>query len=210
MRNKFLILSNKAILSLLMLVLFTTFSCNKSTFHSEKELLHYLADEVNGYKQSKTVQKVNYTLIYRPTDLLVKQELGGNITKQRIEHLRAKYSKYLYFNLSMSKNNKELLSVAPKNYKDFGAMANKLSFGMHKKVHFFTQLKDTIALADYIYPRMFGISKATTIMFVYPKSDKVLKSEFLNFTIQDLGLYTGEVKFKIRTNKLINQPKLFF
>ena len=48
----------------------------------------------------------------------------------------------------MSKNNQELLSVAPKNQNEFGAMVNQLAFGMQDKVHLFTAQKDTIELAD--------------------------------------------------------------
>jgi hypothetical protein len=110
----------------------------------------------------------------------------------------------------MSKNNQELLSAIPKNQNEFGAMVNQLSFGMNEKVHLFTQTKDTIELADFIYPRMYGMGKTTTIMFVYPRETDQLKEEDLNFTIEDLGLYTGEVKFKIDTEKINNEPELQF
>jgi hypothetical protein len=185
-------------------------SCHTNTFSSEKELIDYMQDEANGYKQSKTVNGIDFTLVYRPTDLLVHQELGDSSSKDKIEALRNKYNNYLYFNLSMSKNNQELLSTAPKNQNEFGAMVNQLAFGMREKVHLFTQSKDTIEMSDFIYPRMYGMSKSTTIMFVYPREKDRLKSEFLNFTIEDLGLYTGEVKFKIDTKKIKSEPQIAF
>ena len=110
----------------------------------------------------------------------------------------------------MSKNNKELLSVTPKNRNEFGAMVNQLAFGMRDKVHVFTQKKDTLELLDYNYPRMYGMSKSTTMLFVYPREDKYLKEDYLNFTVGDLGNYTGEVKFKIETEKIKKEPKLRF
>ena len=87
--------------------------------------------------------------------MLVKQELGDNLSQSevevsRIKELRNNYNKYLYFNLSMSQNNQELLSTAPKNRNEFGAMVNQLAFGMGDKVHLFTQSKDTLELADFI------------------------------------------------------------
>lgn len=185
-------------------------SCSSSTFKTEAALLDYLKDETNGYIQHKTIKGVDYTLMYRPTDMLVRQELGDIISAAQVKSIRAKYNKYLYFNLSMSKQNHELLSVAPKNRNEFGAMVNQLAFGMQYKVHMFTPSKDTLALADYVYPRMYGMSRATTIMFVYPRADKYMNAEYLNFTIEDLGLYTGEVKFKISTDKLQNAPRLKF
>jgi hypothetical protein len=43
---------------------------------------------------------------------------------------------------------------------------------------------------------------------VYPRDKEFLKEEYLNFTIEDLGLYTGEVKFKVQIKPLENEPKL--
>ena len=194
----------------LCVVQFAVLSCSSSTFKTEAALLEYLKDEANGYVQHKTIQGVDYTLMYRPTDMLVKQELADSTDVAQIAKLRAKYSQYLYFNLSMSKNNQELLSVAPKNRNEFGAMVSQLAFGMQEKVHVFTPSKDTLALADYIYPRMYGMSGATTLLFVYPRAETHLKDAHLNFTIEDLGLYTGEVKFKIPIDKLQEEPRLKF
>ncbi|WP_303316688.1 hypothetical protein Q4Q34_07745 [Flavivirga abyssicola] len=185
------------------------FSCNqKKTFNNETALLDYIKDETNGYTQHKTINGVDYTLTYRPTDILVKQELSDEGNKEKIKGLRNKYNKYMYFNLSMSMNNQELLSVAPKNRNEFGAMVNQLAFGMNEKVHLYTQSKDTLEMVDFIYPRMYGMSGATTIMFVYPRDETIINESYLNFTIEDLGLYTGEVKFKIPIETINNEPEL--
>ncbi len=195
----------------LLLVAALLMGCNKKTFNNETELLEYLKDESNGYVQYKNVNGVDFTLMYKPTDMLVKQELvDEKLTEERLNELRHKYSKYMYFNLSMSINNQELLSTAPKNRNDFGQMVNQLVFGMKNKVHVYTQSKDTLEMTDFIYPRMYGMSRSTTIMFVYSREEDKLKSNVLNFTIEDLGLYTGEVKFKISTEKLNNEPLLSF
>ena len=54
------------------------------------------------------------------------------------------------------------------------------------------------------------MTNSTTILIVYPRDKKYLKENYLNFTIEDLGLYTGEVKFKIDTKPLQNEPQLSF
>jgi len=185
-------------------------SCSNNTFNTDTELIDYLKDEANNYTQYKSVNGVDFTLMYRPTDLLVNQELGATVNDSTIRQLRNKYSKYLYFNLSMSKNNQELLNAKAGNRSDFGAMVNQLAFGMDSKVHLFTDSKDTLDMADFIYPRMYGMSNSTTIMFVYPRDEEKLKDAHLNFTVEDLGLYTGEVKFKIPTETLMNEPQLNF
>jgi len=139
---------------------------------------------------------------------LVNQELDDNSNKEEIKELRKKYSKYMYFNLSMSKGNHELLSTAPKNRNEFGAMVNQLAFGMGDKVHLYTQQKDTLELLDFVYPRMYGMSRSTDLLFVYPRDKENLNEEYLNFTIEDLGLFTGEIKFKIPIKKINHEPTI--
>ena len=192
-------------LTLLILLLV---SCNKNTFADEEALLEYLKDEENGYVQRKSVNGIDFELMYRPTDLLVKQELGDSITSDKVKILREKYSKYLYFNLSMSKNNQEILNSFSNDQNQFGAMVNQLAFGMNEKVHLYTQQRDTIEMIDFVYPRMYGMSKSTTIMFVYPRKETENNKSNLIFTIEGLGLNTGEVKFKIQNKRLNNEPSI--
>lgn len=193
----------------LLFILLVISSCNRS-FDTAEQMHDYIQEEGNGYNYKKTVAGVYYVLQYRPTDLLVQQELGDKVDQTQIDKLRQKYSKYLYFNLSMSKNNQELLNGVANDKAKFGQLVNDLAFGMEEKVHLYTPAKDTLAMADFIYPRMYGMSNSTSIMIVYPRDEKYINQDYLNFTIEDLGLDTGEVKFKIATEKLNNEPKLNF
>jgi hypothetical protein len=196
---------------LIVLIACTIVSCTTKSFDTPEAMWKHLKEKDNGYLHTKSVNGYDFSLVYKPTDLLVHQELGTDTSNtKKIATLRAKYKEYLYFTLSMSKAQKELLSTAPKNRQEFGAMVNQLAFGMREKVHVFSQKKDTLEMLDYIYPRMYGMSKATTMLFVYPRDSKYLKDEYLNFTIEDLGMYTGEIKFKIPTEKIKNEPELKF
>ena len=185
-------------------------SCSNTSFDSKEKLWEYLRDIDNGYLHQKNVNGYDFSLLYKPTDLLVTQELSSSYTKEDVEKLRDKYKNYIYFTLSMSRDNKELLSATPKNRQEFGAMVNNLAFGMGEKVHVYTAKKDTLELLDYVYPRMYGMSRSTDMLFVYPRDEKYLQEEYINITIGDLGTYTGEVKFKIPTKKIKNEPKINF
>lgn len=191
-----------------MLTLLLISSCGRAEFESSEKLLSYLQDENNGYLYTKKINNVAYTLMYRPADLLVQQELGEEYEQKSIDSLRKKYGSYMYFNVSMSVNNQELLTGLAQDKNRFGAMVNQLAFGMGDKVHLFNERKDTLALADYVYPRMYGMSGNTSMMFVYPKDEKVFIGETLTLTIEDLGFSTGEVKFKIPVDKILNEPGL--
>lgn len=194
----------------LLMLLVIISSCSNKKFDTAEEIFAYIADEENGYKYTKDINGVSYTLQYRPTDLLVQQELGDSLSEKKVKQLREKYNKYLYFNLSMSLNGQELLSNVVRDKAQFGQMVNDLAFNMDQKVHLYTPEKDTLAMTDFVYPRMYGMTNATTILIVYPRDKQFLNEDELNFTIEDLGLNTGEVKFKINTQPLKNEPQLNF
>lgn len=183
-------------------------SCKQSTFDTEKALWTYLKDENNGYLQTKRVQGVDFSILYKPTDLLVQQELKGEAPSSKIDSLREKYGKHLYFSLSMSRNNQELLNSAAGNRHEFGKMVHTLAFGMENKIHLYTEKKDTIAMVDYNYPRMYGMSRKTSILLVYPK-EAVKDAKEVNLTIEDLGFGTGEVRFIQTMDKINHQPQLY-
>jgi hypothetical protein len=195
-------------IGLLFLVGLLLVSCAKK-METLEEMNNYLGKEENELTYRKTINGVDFTLQYRPTDVLVKQELAnkkGNADE--VKKLRQKYGSHMYFNLSMSKNNAELLNDVATDRSRFSNLLNDLVFQMDKKVYLYTPEKDTIPITDFVYPRMYGMGEATTIMFVYPKDDKILGNPFLDFCIEDLGFYTGEVRFKINTEAIKNQPTL--
>lgn len=201
-------MTRRSSLFILFILIFS--SCGNKSFDTTEEIFAFIAEEGNGYKYTKEVNGVDFTLQYRPTDLLVNQEIGDSISKDKVKSLRQKYEKYMYFNLSMSKNGRELLSNVVGDKSQFGQMVNDLAFNMNEKVNLYTNEKDTLTMTDFIYPRMYGMTNETTIMLVYPRDEKYLKEDFLNFTIEDLGFYTGEVRFKIDTAPLKSEPQLNF
>ena len=99
-------------------------NCKQNTFNTESELWSYVRDVKHGYSHEKIIGNVVYTLTYRPTDILVNQQLTSNDNKEEIEKLRNKYQDYIYFNLSISANNQELLNSMTFNRTAFGSMVN--------------------------------------------------------------------------------------
>ncbi|KAB5492157.1 MULTISPECIES: hypothetical protein [Flagellimonas] len=185
-------------------------SCRQNTFDTEAELLSYVKDMDNGYYYERQIGNVVYTLTFRPTDVLVQQAIGDIYSEEEVDSLREKYGDYLYFNLGMSANGQELLNSMAGDRTAFGSMVDQLVFGMAERVHLISQKRDTIPMADYIYPRIYGMSNNTNILLVYPKDKELLNGDYIHFTIEDLGFHTGEVGFKISSKKLKEQPKLNF
>jgi len=185
-------------------------SCSQNTFDSEKELVSFLKDSDNGFFKEKIINGTTISLMYRPIDLLVQQELGSSAENKQIDSLRNIYSNYFYFGLNLTKDGQELLSVIPQNNNEFGAMVNQLSFGMNKVIHLYSSRKDTLEMTDYVYPRMYGFSKSTAMLLVYPRDVKITSADNFTISIEDIGLKTGEVKFKFDTNILNEEPELKF
>jgi hypothetical protein len=191
-------------------IILVIYGCRTRSFDSEKELWVYLKQQDNGYHFQKTFNDVDYVLTYKPTDLLVEQELNDTYTLKEISTLRKKYKDYLYFNLSISSKGQELLNHKAGNQLEFKTLASELSFKMAENIHLISEKRDTIILLDYSYPRLYGMSKSTDMLLVYPRDSSFLEQDYLLLTIEDFGFKTGEVSFKIETQKIREQPKLSF
>ncbi len=184
-------------------------ACGSKSFDSKEELLAYIKDGDNGYHFQKSINGIDYSLTYKPTDLMVSQFIGNDHQTNEVDKLRKTYADYLYFNLSMSANGKELLIQKVRNRAEFGAKVNQLAFGMSEKMILVSQDKDTLPLQDYVYPRTYGMGASTEMLLVFENKSNTLQ-DYLLLSISDLGFDTGEVSFKIDTEKIKNQPTLKF
>lgn len=185
-------------------------SCGPSSFDTKKELLQYLNEEENGYIQYKSVNGVDFTLLYRPTDLMVVHELPSSFQTGDVEALKKKYEDYAYFILSMGRNNREVLTNVAGDKGLYRRMLQQFTFGMDQTIRVTTQQKDTLPIVDYIYPRMYDLDGKNTIMFLLKRTDEAFQGDHINIAIADLGLKIGEVTFRFPTKAIRNEPKLNF
>jgi len=200
---------NKLLPGCCIVLLFFLGSCNKQ-FGNADELNAFVQNEKNEYKASKTINGIDFALQYKPTDMMVQQEIGDSISPKKVDQLRNKYKDNLYFSLSMSGNNAELLSLVIKDRQRYNTMVNQLVFGMNQKIFLISPEKDTLKMLDYSYPRMYGMSKSTNLLLIFPRDPKFLDKPYLNFTILDFGMETGDVKFKLDPKRIKKEPTLNF
>lgn len=191
---------------LLLILLLFAFSCTQN--FTREEMFEYIKNPKHGLLQEKTINNITISLTYRPSDLLAWQEIQAEdtLTKDRIKEIRNRYNQQYYFLLSISAGGKEILSSAA-DRQWFSGMVNQLAFGMNEKVNLVSG-KDTLRLLDYNYPRMYGMSPSTDILFAFEK--KKTSGEEIIFMLKDIGLMTGDTKFKFKTKKLNSTPKLKF
>ena len=191
------------------LFIFLTSCKQKAVFNSKSEMINYLKDPDNNHLWGKKVKGIAFELQHRPTDLMVALE-NPNPTKGQMDSLRSKYQKSVYFTLSISTQNKDLLSQVALDKKRFSGLVQDLAFGMSDKATLYSSDFDTIKFIGSDFSRLYGMGKSNTVLMAFEKDPNALKSPYLFFSIKDLGLSLGDVRFKIPTESLINQPEIAF
>lgn len=193
--------------SFLSILIVCLVGCDKRTFDTDQELLTYIRQDSNEYIQSKSINGIDFELLYRPTDLLVNQELNNS---NDINKLRNKYKDFIYFNLSISANEEEILSAFPKNRAEYSLLVNQLTFKMNKNIVMLNNHKDTIPLIDIVSPRLYGMDRKNTLLLIFNRDHSKLKDKTLNLYLKDFGLNVGEIRFRIPTETIKNEPTIAF
>jgi hypothetical protein len=188
---------------------FLLLGCGRPDYLSEVELSRFILDESNGLVKEINTNGFLLKIHYRPTDLMVAQEMRTVTTPsvKAIEEARKKYKGHYYFILSLSKEGKEVLSPAAQGMVGFSDLLQTLSFRMAEKVNL-TTAKDTIFVADYIYNRTFGMSASTDLLFVFDKA-KAKGQEFIQLNLDEFGLGIGSKSVRFDIDKLENSPKIY-
>jgi hypothetical protein len=194
------------VLSFLLIALLI--GCKPNTFSTEKELVAYLQDEENGLKKTNEVGDYKVTVTYRPTDLLVKQEVGDKPTQEAIAKANKKYQNYYYFILSLSKSGKEALDQS-QGFGQYSEMVQKLSFRVPEFVNMTTSASDTIPVADFILNRTYGLGSSTDILVVFNK-EKAKGQTWVQFNLNEFGMNLGNSRIRFKTDDIDGCPKLLF
>lgn len=185
-------------------------SCSVSEFDSAEKLSEYVASPDNNLSQKAAVNDYHITVTYRPTDLLVHQEIGDETyNPSSIESLRKKYSNYYYFILSLSKNGKEALHQVEGGMGRYSELVQTLSFQMSEYVKLTTSAQDTIPVADFMLNRTYGLSQSTDLLFVFNK-EKTQGKDWIQFNLNEFGLSVGNQRFRFKTKDLEEVPKIHF
>jgi hypothetical protein len=189
------------------IILFSIFfSCQSKL--TEAELKTYIQNPENGVTQEKKINNVEYKVTYKPTGLMINQELRNiSRTPGLLDSLQQKYDRYHYFMLSVNVNNRDVLSSKTGNRADFGNAVYQLSFNMNEKTFLVSDQRDTLGLVDYVFPRMYGMSPTTNMLFVFEKGNgKSIESFKLH--INEFGLNTGNTKYKFLTEDINRIPEI--
>ena len=192
-------------LMLVIIAAITMSSCTQPSHLSIDDLSQYVMEPSNGLFQEKSVNGMDLSLYYKPTGLMVAQEIEhAGIAK--LPELENKYEPYAYFILDLSAGEQNAL-YASGDMGTFSEQLQTLAFRMDQYANLTTSANDTIPVADFIYPRMYGMSKSATVMFVFSK-EKFPGSDWVSFNLSEFGMGTGDRQFRFKTKDIQKTPKL--
>ncbi|MDW3196101.1 MAG: hypothetical protein R8G66_27260 [Cytophagales bacterium] len=192
--------------SCFIIVLIVLVGCTPE-FLNERELNAYIQDTSHGLKKEKAVGPIGLSVIYRPTEFLIYQELGQDKDLNKRILLEKKYKDHVYFLLDLTAGDRDILYGASAGQADFSGKLQTLSFNMGAYTQLVTSKQDTIPVIDYIYNRNFGISKSSTLLFVFDK-EKIEGAESFAFQLEEFGFNTGLQRFEFTTKDILSTPKL--
>jgi hypothetical protein len=177
---------------------------------SPKKLAEYIQDESKGLKKVQTVGNVEYTLTYRPSDLLVWKEIENEkeVTDSLVQKLKNNYQQYDYYILDIRVNGKDALHSGSANMQQFSQNLQTLSFHMAEHTYGVTEKTDTIPLADYYSPRMYGMGNSTQVMLAYNRQKD--PGAYIEIYIEDIGLGTGRQIFQFKKEDIEKTPSVEF
>lgn len=180
-------------------------SCSEREL-SEQELKAYILNEKNGLHQQRIKNEVTIDVVYKPSELVWKNELTEIVDAKAREELRMNFDSLNYFVLTFSRKGREIENVFVSNPAQFSSVINYLSFEMSKDVYQICESDTTHAL-DVIYTRTFGVSTGTSVMAVFKGNLKEQDSDVkIGFNDNMLGI--GAVEFDFKSSDIKNIPPL--
>ncbi|MDJ1501165.1 hypothetical protein [Xanthocytophaga agilis] len=183
-----------------------TVACQNKV-HSREELQGYITTPENGLIQSKLVQNINVQVNYHPQELLVAQELAGHTPSDSLlAQLTKKYADYYYFTVNLSHDNKEVLHQVG-DMGSYSDLLQVLAFRMGEYTELVSANKDTVALANYMFDRTYGMATANTLLLAFPKKD-LQNTEWVQVNMKEYGLGVGNLPFRFLLKDIQDVPTL--
>ena len=182
--------------------------CGNSAHLPPEKLSAFVIDEEHGLKKTAVLNNINIEVTYRPVDLLVYQEIGKQVVDAKeIGIIRKKYNQYIYFVLSLSKDNREALHQAGGS--QYGELVQTLSFRMNDYVTLTTAANDTIPVGDFMLNRTYGMSSSTDLLFAFDKG-KTIGQDWIQFNLNEFGLGIGNQRFRFAMEDIEKVPEANF
>lgn len=190
-----------------LLLLLLMESCDRSELGAGA-LEQYLLEEKNGLVKSSEENNVNVQAVFRPSSLIAFQELkslGGVSDNVKLE-IKSRYRCNVYILVNIRQSNQDPLyrMEAPSQYSE---TVKQLAFRMSENAYLLTSGSDTIRAGDFVFPHMYGMSDAVSVMFAFPMKGHE-DYDWLDFELRDPGMNIGRRTFRFLRSDLDKIPEL--
>lgn len=175
------------------------------------QYLAYLADPAHGLTQTRVVNGTSVTCAYRPTDLLLNQELASADpapSPAQLDSLRRGYAGRLYCTLALARDSAELEASVIRDEAALSQTLIYLSTGIARDVYLrgLGQADSTAALAA-TYVRQYGATGRSAVLLVFP-APRLDGRQGFTLTYHDTRFGLGPVHFIFTPEALRALPTL--
>jgi hypothetical protein len=185
------------------LVVYTFFiaACALEKQVDEKALVSFIDNNDNGLK--KTIEEKGFTLTmkYKPVDFIARQQMEKG-TQKEYDSLTSYFSKYIYFNLLVTYDGKDLESGFGLDPGSFAEKVSYLSSDFSQSIKLLTK-KDTLDILDYAYSRSYGIG-SSNFLLVFNKP----ATEQFEIEVKGYQLGFGKIAFPFTQTDIKRTPQL--
>ncbi|MDB5134371.1 MAG: hypothetical protein JWP37_974 [Mucilaginibacter sp.] len=184
------------VISLFVLVAICFFSCKK-IISDRQELMIYINDPGNGLKKTEQIEKIKTVLLYKPWQLIAVKQQTINGKSKNSDPFKIKDK--LFFVLSLSANNKELLRQLP--FGQYSEMVQVLAFRMNEFIDIVPDDKKAVEPQECIFQQTYGMGIANNLLIVFNKG-QLMSADNLRVRVKEFGLNTGNLNFEIKTKDI--------
>lgn len=171
----------------------------------------YLADPAHGLTQTQQVNGIAITCVYRPTDLLVSQELTAEATTPDpafIDSLRRTYAGKVYCSLALARDSTELEAAVSGDETALSQTLSYLSTGIAQDVYLRGLGRpDSVAALAAAYTRQYGNTGRSTVLLAFAAPRLDVRQGF-TLTYRDTQFGLGPVHFVFPAHAIQQLPAL--
>lgn len=173
--------------------------------------LAYLANPAHRLTQTQDVNGATVTCNYRPTELLVSQELASqdaDATPLPLDSVRRTYAGKVYCTLALARNGAEIENGVIRDELAFGQALSYLSNGIAQDVFLRGAGRpDSVAALAATYPRQYGNTGRSTVLLVFAAPQVDVQQGF-TITYRDTHFGLGPIRFAFTAAALNDLPAL--
>lgn len=171
----------------------------------------YLADPTNGLTHTTEANGVTITCTYRPTELLMAQDIANTPTATSAirDSLTRAYAGKTYCTLTLARQGSEIENQFVNDPATYQQVLTYLNTGITADAFLVTTSRDSVAAAASMYVRQYGTTGHSTLLLVFD-THQLTPAHGFHITLRGQRLGLGTLRFPFSAHDLATLPSLKF